>query len=276
MALHANNNTEERDRISEQYYNDLKHVEILSRDVEKELFVRYKKHHDIVARDRIIKSSLRFVVFLAKKQNVFNNQETFKEAVSAGNLGLMLALDRFDPEKGIRFLSYAAHWVMLCIRTEQYRKPLIRVPANKRRTSQLVNQERQRMLAQFGEICESTLAGTVGITPKKLLRMHDESLHRINSTDEVIVPDSDLRETTIEKNTTSVVRSMLHALDGKERFIIKNYFGIGIDKRSLSQIGGILGLTPERVRQIKLIALKRLCRRARQVQKLSTSADVLV
>lgn len=265
---------EDYDQNFFRYYNDLGRVEILDPKTERKLFKRYQRYGDLKARDKLLESCLRFVVTLAKDYS--RDIDTLKDLVSAGNLGLMKALDRYDPDRGTRFLSYATHWVLLSIRTELYKRPLVTMPSWRQKAIRKIKIAQQRIVAQNGHATEEELASEVDLSTAQLKRLQVGGFHYLCLEDCQPIPADDLDEATINKDTGDVVRQLLHTLGGKEKFVIKNYFGIGIDKRSLRQIADILGITPERVRQIKMDALKRLRRSAKHGKKLTATAEVVV
>lgn len=273
MAKNARSCPEDYDPNFFRYYNDLSQVEILDPQTQRELFLRFRDEGDIVARDRLLESCLRFVVTLAKHYS--RDIDTLKDLVSVGNLGLMRALDHYDPDRGTRFLSYATHWVLLAIRNELYKRPLVTTPLWRQKALRKIKIAQQRLAAQFGDATEEELAVETDLSTKQLQRLQVSNFHYLCLDDCRPVQTDDLAEKTIDKNTRDIVHKLLHVLSGKEKFVIKNYYGIGIDKRSLRQIADILGITPERVRQIKMDAIRRLRRSAKHSKNLETTAEVV-
>lgn len=275
MAKPAKTCPEDYDQNFFRYYRDLGQVEILDRATERKLFQHYKKHGDLVARNKLLESYLRFVVTLAKQYS--HDVETLKDLVSAGNLGLMNALDRYDPERGTRFLSYAAHWVRLGIRTELYKRSLVRMPLWRQKAIRKINIAEKRINAQNGCATPEELATEADLSLTQLKSLASGGFYYLCFDDRKEVPaDDDVCEAVINRNTFDLVRELLRTLKGKERFVVKNYFGIGIDKRSLRQIADILGITPERVRQIKVDAISRLRRSAKHTRRLTATAEIVV
>ena len=101
------NTTEEQNNIS-LYFADAKKEKLLTREEEIELTKRLKEG-DVEARSKLIRSNLRFVITIAKQYK--NSGLLLEDLISEGNMGLIIAADRFDPDKGYHFISYAVYWI---------------------------------------------------------------------------------------------------------------------------------------------------------------------
>ena len=227
---------------------------------------------DTEAFDLLVCSNLRFVVSVAKKYQ--NQGVSLSDLIDEGNLGLMRAAHKFDETKGIKFISYAVWWIRQAILqalAEQSR--IVRVPLNRagtlHRIGKRANALRQELgreptveeIAEGMDISEEEVAKTVPISqghlsldaplaPGEEHRLIDYLPDNVNAT-----PD----EQTFEKALTESIEQALSRLKPREARILRLYFGLdGEDALTLEEIGGQLGITRERVRQIKEKALSRI------------------
>lgn len=117
----------------EVYYNEIKYYPVLTREEEQALFIKWKKHKDITAKERLIKCNLRYVVKVAFsffKRNEFTRLN-LEDLIQEGNIGLIMAIDKFDYTKGYRFLTYADQYITNYMWKALYNKErLIRIPEN--------------------------------------------------------------------------------------------------------------------------------------------------
>jgi len=254
-----------RDSNFSRYYNDVGHTKIIDAATEQDLFKRYREKGDIAARDRIIESCLRFVVKLAARYT--DDIDRLKDLISAGNEGLLTAIDRFDPERNTRFLSYATHWVLLRIRNELNNASLVSMPLWYQKTVRKLNKVKTRVLTETGQhASDRQLCGAVGVTKSQLghLRVDRfcyftvEDMHLSNDGIESRTMGSETREmlqSMLYPDLESVKDSSALKLSPKESFIVGAYYGFVGDPWSLAQIANYLGISSERVRQIKEVAL---------------------
>lgn len=241
------------------YYTDVSHTEILDPETERKLFLRYKRKKDIDARDRLLGSCLRFVVTLAKKYS--KDVDTLKELVSAGNLGLMIALDRYDHRRGTRFLSYATYWVLLYIRNELYNNKLVAMPLWRQKAVRKLKRAKRRNEAENG--CEPSmdeLSKELDLSETQLERLRVEQFHYTELDEDNPTPPDTVDSAVINNQSKYILRDLIKTLSVKEQFIITAYYGLKTDRKSLREIADFLGITSERVRQIKMEALRRLRR----------------
>ena len=249
------------DRIFFSYYNDVSRTKILDPSTERKLFMRYKRHKDLKARDRLLESCLRFVVTLAKRYS--RSIDTLKELVSAGNLGLMHALDRYDPERGTRFLSYATYWILLFVRNDLYNRPLVAMPLWRQKAVRKLKHVKSRVEAESGEPATvDELSREIDLSPLQLERLKIEHF-KFTPIDEYFSALSQIEpadETAINEQGKDILEDLLSSLSVKEQFVLRAYYGLVTDRMSLRQIADVLGITSERVRQIRMAALGRLRR----------------
>ena len=228
---------EEFEKSTLSYFSDIGNFSPLSRDEELSLWERYKKNNDIQARDKIIKSNLKFVASVAKPYQGLGL--SYSDLIAEGNLGLMKAIDRFDYEKGFRTISYSVWWIRQAILEALDERNLLKgdeLPVNKETATE---------------------------------REDDASNHNGTQTE---MEDSDYINYLKDKEMKSAVRVLMKCLTEREQFILTKYFGLDAEEEmTLEEIGKKIGLTKERVRQIKEKALKKL--RA-EALKNSISVDI--
>lgn len=267
------------DPNSRRYYSEVGKSGILDAQTERELFLHYKKTQDPSAKDRIIKSALRFVIKLAK--SYARDPDTTKDLISAGNVGLLKAFDRYDPSHGTRFLSYATSWVLLEMRNELYNAGTVSMPLWRQKALGKIAQTNSRTMAKSG-CCATTreLQKSVDLTPTQLQRLQEcESLQISGLTDDLSSDgngNGHLLDSSVINNESRVVLSRLirDFLSVKEQFVIKAYFGWVGDPLSLRQIAAVLGVSSERVRQIKTDALRLIGKKLRHRLGIRQVSDI--
>ena len=267
------------------YFSDISDSEPLSRDCEIELAERIQEG-DMNARNELIRCNLRFVVDVARRYR--NRGLGFSELISAGNMGLITAAERFDGSRGYKFISYAVWWIRQAILqsiAEQGRT--VRLPLNKvsrlreiSRTAQQLarNNEDEPDLEEIAAELEVPLDEVMDVVlSARSVRSLDESLTdgdecsllNLLADDRQELPDASVDDQAMRQQ----IRKVLSCLSEREEFILSLYFGLdGEGRRTLEDIGEQLNLTRERVRQIKERALVRL-RGARYGAVLSALRD---
>ena len=253
------------------YFDDIADSTPLSREQEVELSARIHAG-DMDARDELVQANLRFVIDVAK--NYQNRGLSLADLISAGNVGLMTAAERFDGTKGFKFISYAVWWIKQSIlQTIADHARTVRLPLNKlsllkdiSRASHKLGQGRDtepeiEEIAAELEVSPQEVQDT--ILSARSVRSLDESfeeddersLMNVLRDDDQAPPDGDVMEETARRQLENV----LEALDEREFKIIRLYFGLeGAEAMTLEQIGGLMSLTRERVRQLKERALGKL------------------
>ncbi len=258
------------DYLFYQYYKDISKYPVLDR--EDEIFWTKKaKNGDSEAIDMLVNSNLRFVISVAKKYQ--NQGLSFMDLVSEGNLGLLTAIEKFDPERGYHFISYAVWWIRQSILKALSEKTrLIRLPLN--RTNDLIHIERiieeaQRKgnNASIKEISEklninkNKVEEILNVAKDYISFDYKLSDSQDSSTIGEFIPDETEtpEEYTEKESIKDTVKSMLNTLTEREKEIIIMRFGLyGEDSQSLQEIGNKLNLTKERIRQIEKKALRKL------------------
>ena len=255
----------------DQYLRDISVYPLISREEEAELARRIRVG-DQEALDKLVRSNLRFVVSVAKKYQ--NQGVSLSDLINEGNLGLIRAAHKFDETKGIKFISYAVWWIRQAILqalAEQSR--IVRVPLNRAGTLHRIGKRANTLLQELGrEATHAEIAEGMDITEEEVAKTMSISQVHL-SLDAPLTPGEDNRlldyladtvnptpdEQTFEKALTEAIEDSLGSLKEREAKILRLYFGIDdTEPMTLEEIGTLLGITRERVRQIKEKALSRL------------------
>lgn len=255
----------------DQYLRDISIYPLITRDEEVRL-AQLIRVDDQDALDKLVRSNLRFVVSVAKKYQ--NQGVSLSDLINEGNLGLIRAAHKFDETKGIKFISYAVWWIRQAILqalAEQSR--IVRVPLNRAGTLHRIGKRASALLQELGrEATHAEIAEGMDITEEEVAKTMSISQAHL-SLDAPLAPGEDNRlldylpdtmsqtpdELTIEKALTDSIEEALSALKERESKILRLYFGLDDEEpMTLEQIGALLGITRERVRQIKEKALSRL------------------
>lgn len=211
------------------YYNELKRYKPISREKEKELLIK-AKNGDLKAQNEILTSNLRFVFNIASRYK--GNGAAISDLISEGNLGLVKAIQKFDTSKDVKFISYAVWWIRNAM--QEFIK--------KRQASLNIEKEE--------EVLNKPLFS------KGIPDSEDEWIER---RDVVLSDEEDEEKRELHKNQRKVIDTLMSKLCGREKAIIEKYYGIyGNKSKNLEELGKELGITKERVRQIKEQGLKKL------------------
>jgi len=255
----------------DQYLRDISAYPLITREDEVDL-ARLIRDGDQEALDKLVRSNLRFVVSVAKKYQ--NQGVSLSDLINEGNLGLIRAAHKFDETKGIKFISYAVWWIRQAILqalAEQSR--IVRVPLNRAGTLHRIGKRANVLLQELGrEATHAEIADGMDITEEEVAKTMSISQAHL-SLDAPLSPGEDNKlldylpdnlnptpdEQTFEKALTESIEAALGSLKEREAKILRLYFGLdGSEAMTLEEIGALLGITRERVRQIKEKALSRL------------------
>jgi RNA polymerase primary sigma factor len=255
----------------DKYLQEIGRVELISPEEEVTL-ARKIKSGDTEALRKLVKANLRFVVSVAKQYQ--NQGISLPDLINEGNLGLMKAAQRFDETRGFKFISYAVWWIRQAILqalAEQSR--IVRLPVNKIGSINRINRafarleqkyEREPSSQEIAEILEmvpedvkealKTNGRTVSMDAP-ISSEEDNNMYDVLQSSDNPSPDKNL----INESLAYEIERALNTLSPRESKVLKLYFGLGMKHPyTLEEIGEELGLTRERVRQIKEKAIKRI------------------
>lgn len=255
-------------RALDLYLKEIKLIEPLSPQEEISL-AQKAKAGDTVAYQKLVTHNLRFVVAMAKK---FQGQGVpFEDLINEGNLGLIRAVRTFDETRGFKFISYAVWWITQRIRTAiQKTGRVVRLPSHitesigklYRKSLELEQEyEREPSTEELAEISDTTIkwiedlvkaySGPVSLEDSSI---EDRPLiEYLTSSDPR--PEMQLMQDSLKNEISNLVKT----LKIRESQVLTEYYGLGEDDpKTLEQIGEILNLSSERIRQIKERALQRL------------------
>ena len=253
------------------YLKEISNYPLLSREDESELAKKIKKGSQR-SLEKLTRSNLRFVVSVAKKY--MKQGVPLSDLINEGNVGLIRAAHKFDETKGIKFISYAVWWIRQAIiqaLTEQSR--IVRIPMNRAGILYKIGKKSNRLTRELGrKPTVEEIAEGMDISLEEVRKTLSISQSHL-SLDAPLTPGEDNRlldylpdnynrgpaESAFENALSSAIEESLSTLKGREAKILRLYFGLGgQEPMTLEQIGSVLGITRERVRQIKEKAISRL------------------
>jgi RNA polymerase nonessential primary-like sigma factor len=278
--------SEFRNDVTQLYLNEIGASPLLSAEQEREL-ARRVREGDFAARQKMIERNLRLVVNIAK--HYLNRGIPLLDLVEEGNLGLIHALEKFDPARGFRFSTYATWWI---------RQNIERAIMNQSRTIRLpvhVVKELNQVLrtlrglesagtteAKAEEIAQLLERSVVDVRRILALNEHTASLDapldvdpnlsigESLADDQALTPEAQIQIAEME----TLVREWIDLLGDKQRMVIERRYGLnGCEVQTLEALAEDLGLTRERVRQIQIEALTQL---RRIMRRRGISRDVLL
>ena len=257
--------------ILDQYLHEVSKTPLLTQPQEIAI-ARLVRAGDEEAMQELVKRNLRFVISVAKKYQ--NRGMPLTDLIGEGNVGLLTAARKFDPDQGVKFISYAVWWIRQAILAALARHGrTVRVPLNRTadlskivRTAEALRQELRR------EPTPEEISHAVGLTLEVV-----PSLAALNASevrlDAPLDPDGDrslierfvsddmpgVESDAMDKFLTEEVDQALKTLPPRDAKVLRLYFGLDAGhEHTLEEIGGMLGVTRERVRQLRDRALKRL------------------
>ena len=255
----------------DQYLRDVSRHELITPDKEKELGALAQKGDQEAIQD-LARANLRFVISVAKKYQ--NRGVSLTDLIQEGNVGLVTAARKFDPEQGVKFISYAVWWIRQAILASLANHGrAVRVPLNRASDLARIFREKERLKQEKGrEPTTDELAEATFLTPELV-----ESLQTLNSAEiRLDAPigdseDSQLVERFITEEAaepelevesrllTETITEALSTLEVRDAKVLRLYFGLeGEREHTLEEIGNMLGVTRERIRQLRDRALRRL------------------
>lgn len=255
----------------ETYLREINETTLLTADDEK-MLARLIAKGDVEARDRMVRANLRLVVNIARGYT--GKGLSLQDLIEEGNLGLLRAVEGFDPDMGTRFSTYASYWIKQSIKRALINSAkTIRIPAYMVELLSKWRRASTRLQEELGRTpTPEEIARILGL-PKRKLPIVKKAIKIYNSTPQTdqseagwslgdMVMDERMKspeDELLESDVLRHVREQMADMDEREATVLRLRFGLGgIDPHTLKEIGEKLGLTRERVRQIETEALKRL------------------
>ena len=268
----SQNITTRENQSLEKYFQDVNKIDMITSEQETELSERIHSG-DEQALEKLVRANLRFVVSVAKQYQ--NSSLTLNDLINEGNIGLIKAARKFDHTRGFKFISYAVWWIRQSImQALAENSRMVRLPLNRvstlnriRRTASELQQELER------EPTNDELADVLDMTLVEVQKTIDGNMKQLsvdapfNNEDSNslldVMQDENCDDTDKEVSYTSSLQieaqRSLSQIKPKGSKILKMYYGIGRENpMSLEQISEELGLTRERVRQLKERSLREL------------------
>jgi RNA polymerase primary sigma factor len=253
------------------YLQEISRIPLLT-VAEETALARKAFRGDVEAQEKLARHNVRFVVSVAKK---FQNRGVpLMDLIGEGNLGLMTAARKFDPDRGVKFISYAVWWIRQAIQAAiaRHGRP-VRVPLNRTADLNRLGRATTMLTEKLGRApTTDELVKATGLTRdavRALGALHIEAMrldHPVREADErgrmerfVPVAQEGTDASTIANSRTSDLDDALAALPARDAKVLRLYFGLDDGKaRTLEEIGRMMGVTRERIRQLRDRALRQL------------------
>lgn len=271
-----------RDSAVRVYFNSLRNIPLLTAEEERNLGLKIKygtPEEKKAAKEELVRRNLRYSIAIAKKYVSRSSSMGFLDLIQEGNIGLMIAAEKYDVDLGYRFTTYATHWITQNIlRTIANKDLSIRFPVyvsdnykkvSKMQTERIQSGEKQYTKEELMNILKLTEDST------KLLEAYSNS-RKMTSLDKPVLNDGDSKDYTLlgdfvpddtpspeevvlEEDKKDCINDALSILTEREKEVISMRFGLnGETPKTLEAIGNAYGVTRERIRQIENSALRKL------------------
>jgi RNA polymerase sigma-32 factor len=261
----------------EAYVERVSHIPVLTREQETALAQKFRSSEDLDAARKLVMAHLRFVVHIARSYRGYGLP--MGDLVQEGNVGLMKAVKRFDPDMGVRLVSFAVHWIRAEIHEYVLRNwRLVKVATTKAQRKLFFNLRRQKKTLGWLSAAEtSAVAQDLGVTTQEVTEMEkrlssrDMSFDPAPDTDEeegsyspaayLTSPDGDpaiqFEREQFDDDSTERLGEALAQLDERSRQILHTRWMVD-DKATLHELAERYGVSAERIRQIETNAIKKL------------------
>ena len=253
------------------YMEDIGHIPLVTKEEEVELAAEIAKGSE-EARAKLIRSNLRLVVKIAHDFKGLGLP--LLDLISEGNIGLMRAVEKFDPSKGAKFSSYAAWWIKQAMRRALANQSrTIRIPVQSAGKINRIKAARVQLVEQLGrEPSDAEIAEKLDFSKRTVTGLRRADLKSFSLNEPIQNGEDGRFEEVIADQNTSIpdkylgkneslerLMKLLSALDDREELILKMRFGLdGGPPKTLEQVSGHICRTRERVRQIQNQALAKL------------------
>ncbi len=253
------------------YLDEISRVPLLNREEEMEL-ARKAFKGDVAAQERLARHNVRFVVSVAKK---FQNRGVpLVDLIGEGNLGLMTAARKFDPDRGVKFISYAVWWIRQAVQAAiaRHGRP-VRVPLNRTADLSRLGKTTTLLKERLGRMpTVEELARATGLTEeavRSLSSLNTEAVRLDHPTREgdgnermerfSLAEQEGTDAHTMANSQSADIEAALDSLPPRDAKVLRLYFGLDDGQpRTLEEIGRMMGVTRERIRQLRDRALVRL------------------
>ncbi len=251
------------DDVLDLYLDDVSRHDLLDSE-EEERVARRARAGDEQALERLVRANLRFVISVAKKYK--NRGVAFEDLIQEGNVGLVKAAKKFDPERGVKFISYAVWWIRQSILSALARQSRsVRLPLNRATEMSRMLRTRSELRQELGrdpkpeEIAEET---DLDVDTVEMLQRLNTAEVRLDAPvgeeddshliERFFVEGPSVEDDLEEKLLHEHVVQALSTIRSRDARVIRLYYGLqGSEEHTLEEIGGILGVTRERVRQLR-------------------------
>jgi len=258
------------------YIQAANNVPVLSVDEERELAVRYHETEDVDAARQLVLSQLRFVVHIARGYTGYGLP--LADLIQEGNVGLMKAVKKFDPEVGVRLVTYAVHWIRAEIHEYVLRNwRLVKIATTKAQRKLFFNlRKAKKNLSWLSAEETAAVAKDLGVSAREVTEMekrlsaHDMAFDAPADADDEKAfapahylpnPDADpaqiIEHDDSESQDSAQLRDSLQGLDDRSREILAARW-LTEDKATLHELADRYGVSAERIRQIEAAAIKKL------------------
>lgn len=252
------------------YFNEISKIPLLNTEEERDIAKRIKKG-DEDAKRRLIESNLRLVISIAKR--FFGSRLSFSDLIQEGNIGLIKAIEKFDPDKEFKFSTYATRWIKQSItKAIADMTKHVRIPVHLIDEINSYNKTYQLLFQKLGrEPTSKEIGQKLGFPIKKIKKLEEVIFGNVSLDREVgdegrdtladliedsntLRPDQFAEKNALRKNLDMI----LGMLDDREAKIVKMRYGIDGPKYTLEQVGEEFDVTRERVRQIEQKVIQKL------------------
>lgn len=251
------------------YFKDIKRYSLLDKDTMNELIIK-AQNGDNRAKDKVITANLKFVILLANKFKIKGMD--VEDLISSGNIGLVRAVEKFNPKLNVPFTSYAAYWIQQSMYKLIYDcRDTIRLPLTQRIIANKIAKTTNEYIKENGTTPSSTeIANILGISVAKVdflakFNNRAESLDKPVGNEEgysqlqdMIPSDYDVEEDISNNLIRKVVSEGTVMLNNREYDVVCLLYGIHETTLSLKEVADIFGVSKERIRQIRDRAFERL------------------
>ena len=261
------------DKALQKYLNEISNIEPLPREEEMH-YAKLAKKGDKEAINKLLTSNLKFVVKIAARYQ--NRGLTLSELISEGNTGLIKAIEKFEPEKDNKLISYAVWWIKQRILFALAEKTsIVRMPLGKANIANKIKIAQDRVFSETGKKPNiDTISEMININKKAIHKVNRQAVSTVsleeptytNRHDPVSYSDflvdpklDDPKQLYYREKVQDSIEKSIKKLPSREAYIIREYFGLdGQKSKNFAQIADKLGLSRERVRQIQKKALEKI------------------